>query len=73
MLVLVSEIVIIYVPVLIRTFSTFLSNPKPYYRPFPDLTMADFAGVLTPKKFFGAHFNWWQVKAKLWLQPMNVS
>jgi hypothetical protein len=34
--------------------------------------MAGFAGSLTPKKFSGTHFKGWQIKAKLWLQPMNV-
>jgi hypothetical protein len=34
--------------------------------------MAGFASVLTLEKFSGAHFKRWQVKAKLWLQPMNV-
>jgi hypothetical protein len=69
MLVLISKIVIIDVLVLIWKLSTFLNNPKPYCRPFPDLTMAGFAGALTPEKFSGAHFKRWQVKAKLWHSP----
>jgi hypothetical protein len=33
--------------------------------------MADFADVLRPKKFSGAHFKRWQVKITNWLTAMK--
>jgi hypothetical protein len=34
--------------------------------------MADFTDMLRPKKFSGAHFKKWRVKATLWLEAMKV-
>jgi hypothetical protein len=38
---------------------------KPNCRQFPELSMADFTGVLRMSKFTGVHFKRWQYKAEL--------
>src|SRR6266542_1164583 len=57
---------------LIWKLPNFPTIQKPYYRQFPEITMARFADALKPDKFFGVHFKRWQVKVTLWLTAMNV-
>jgi hypothetical protein len=42
--------------------STYSKIQKPYYRQFPNLTMAGLADALKPEKISGMHFKRWQVK-----------
>jgi hypothetical protein len=55
-LILVSELVMIYILVLIWKLPNYSTIQKPYYRLFPYLTMADFTDMLRPKKFFWCAF-----------------
>jgi hypothetical protein len=49
-----------------------LTIQKPYYRLFPELSMASFVDALRPEKFSGAHFKRWSVKVTDWLTAMKV-
>ena len=49
-----------------------LTIQKPYYRLFPELTMASFVDALRPEKFSGAHYKRWSVKVTDWLTAMKV-
>ena len=45
---------------------------KPYYRQFPELSMAGFADAMRPEKFTGVSFKRWQVKCQLWLMALKI-
>src|SRR5438105_8425614 len=64
--------VMVYILELIMKLSNLSTIQKPYYRQFPELTMASLADALRPDKFIGVHFKRWQIKATLWLTALKI-